>query len=255
MNQKNAEKIIFLTSSPDASYQVDGEWVTGPFTSKNGFLNQFRQACPKRPRVLLITATPDDTEKNQEMTGYFTRVFAASAIAVKVMRLLERTTVNHLAEWLIDSDVVILGGGHVPTQNLFFRQMKLRERLQDFGGVILGISAGSMNCAEEVYAQPELAGESLDPKYERFLKGLGLTQMQVLPHYQMGKDYMLDGRRLMEEITYPDSVGHKFYALEDGSYILCAGESEVLYGNGYLIADGKITKVCGEGESFNITDG
>ncbi|MCI8269252.1 MAG: type 1 glutamine amidotransferase-like domain-containing protein [Lachnospiraceae bacterium] len=254
MNHNNSAKTIFLTSSPDASYQVDGEWVTGPFTSKNGFLKQFRQACQENPRVLLITATPDDPEKNQEMAEYFTRVFAASEIAVKTMRLLERTTMGCLAEWLAGSDVVILGGGHVPTQNRFFRQIGLRERLQDFGGVIMGISAGSMNCAEVVYAQPELSGEASDPKYERFLPGLGLTHLQILPHYQMVKDYMLDGRRLMEGITYPDSVGHKFYALEDGSYIMSAGGREVLYGNAFLIAGGKLTPICKEGRALTLTD-
>ena len=41
--------------------------------------------------------------------------------------------------------------------------------------MIFGISAGSMNSAEEVYAQPELEGESLDPNYVRFIPGLGLN--------------------------------------------------------------------------------
>lgn len=86
----------------------------------------------------------------------------------------------------------------------------------------MGISAGSMNCADMVYAQPELEGEAADPSYERFIVGLGLTERNILPHYQMVKDYTLDGLRLMEEITYPDSAGREFYALEDGSYILCA---------------------------------
>ena len=38
-----------------------------------------------------------------------------------------------------------------------------------------------MNCAQIVYAQPELEGEAIDPKYERFLEGLNLTKFQILP--------------------------------------------------------------------------
>ena len=133
MKGKKEERKIFLTSSPDASYQVDGKWITGPFTEKNGFLEQFRNACPKKPWVLLITATPDEKEKNQEMQDYFTRVFAASQMEIKAMKLLERETAGQLEEWLDVSDVVILGGGHVPTQNQFFRQIGLREKIQDFG--------------------------------------------------------------------------------------------------------------------------
>lgn len=252
MKAKNTAKTIFLTSSPDASYQVDGEWVTGPFTSKNGFLERFRKACPEHPRVLMITATPDEPEKNEEMRGYFTRVFGASEIETEAMQLVERSTAGRLVEWLAQSDVVILGGGHVPTQNRFFQELELRERLQDFGGVIMGISAGSMNCADVVYAQPELAGEAADPKYERFLKGLGLTRQQILPHYQMVKDYTLDGLRLMEEITYPDSVGREFYALEDGSYILCADGRETLYGKAYRIAGGEFAVFCRDGEAREL---
>ena len=121
MNQKNTAKTVFLTSSPDASYQEEGKWVTGPFTSRNRFLEQFQKACPKHPQVLMITATPDDPAKNQEMSEYFTKVFAASRIETKALRMLERSTAGCLAEWLSMSDVVILGGGHVPTQNHFFQ--------------------------------------------------------------------------------------------------------------------------------------
>ena len=252
MNRKSRTKTVFLTSSPDASFQVDGTWVTGPFTDKNGFLERFRSACPVRPRVLMITATPDEKEKNQEMSQYFTRVFAASKIEVEVMRLLERDTADWLEEWINSSDVIILGGGHVPTQNRFFKDIGLREKIQDFEGVIMGISAGSMNCADMVYAQPELAGEAVDLEYQRFITGLGLTKQNILPHYQMVKDYTLDGMRLMEEITYSDSVGHIFYALEDGSYILCEGGKETLYGNAYQIADGMFTMVCRDGQSLNL---
>lgn len=252
MKQNNRKKTVFLTSSPDASYQVNGEWVTGPFTEKNGFLERFRNACPPDPQVLLITATPDDPEKNQEMSGYFSRVFAASKIKVKSMLLLERNTADHLEEWLDSSDVVILGGGHVPTQNNFFEQIGLRERILNFDGVIMGISAGSMNCADVVYAQPELEGEASDLDYRRFIRGLGLTKRMILPHYQMVKDYTLDGLRLMEEITYPDSIGREFYALEDGSDIMCARGKEILYGNAYRISEGKFTPVCHDGEKLEL---
>lgn len=39
----------------------------------------------------------------------------------------------------------------------------------------------------------------------------------ILPHYQDIKDDILDGKRLFEDITYPDSYDKEFYALTDGS--------------------------------------
>jgi len=49
---------------------------------------------------------------------------------------------------LYDYDVVILAGGHAPTQNAFFHKIKLKELLKIFDGIVIGISAGTMNCAD-----------------------------------------------------------------------------------------------------------
>ena len=78
--------------------------------------------------------------------------------------------------------LIVLAGGHVPTQNAFLCQCGLKEAMKTFDGVVIGISAGSMNCAETVYAQPEEPGEAISKTYRRFLPGLGLTNTMLLPH-------------------------------------------------------------------------
>ena len=92
--------------------------------------------------------------------------------------------------------MVILGGGHVPTEKAFFDEIGLRDALlkgddrnaNGWDGIVMGISAGSMNCADIVYAQPEMPGEAADPSYQKFIQGLGLTDVNVLPHYQAVKN-------------------------------------------------------------------
>ena len=116
-----------------------------------------------------------------------------------------------------------------------------------FDGVVIGISAGSMDCADIVYAQPEHPGETLAPNYNRFPVGLGLTRTNILPHYQMVKDNILDGRRLYEDITFTDSIGHAFLVLVDGSYVLEEEDRCEVYGESYLIFSGKMMKICDEG--------
>ena len=106
-----------------------------------------------------------------------------------------------------------------------------------------------MNCMNPVYAQPELPGESVDPDYQRFIPGLGLSRVQVLPHYQMVRDWYLDGMRLYEEITFGDSYGKKFLVLVDGSYLMISCGSEVVYGEAYAISDGHMWKICEENQS------
>ena len=106
----------------------------------------------------------------------------------------------------------------------------------------LSISAGTMNCADPVYAQPEEPGET-DPSHPRFLSGLGLTETVLLPHYQMTRTNWVDGLRLYEDITLPDSMGRCFYALVDGSFLLRRNGQEELRGEVYRIRDGILTQI------------
>ena len=55
---------------------------------------------------------------------------------------------------------------------------------------------------------------------------------------------MVDGFRLLEDITYPDSQGHTFYLMEDGSYVLGDTEEkkEEVIGNYYVLRDGVIVQ-------------
>ena len=107
-----------------------------------------------------------------------------------------------------------------------------------------------MNSAVTVYAQPELEGESVDPAYERFLPGLALTRRMLLPHYNTVKYDILDGRRVIEDITLPDSRGREFIAIPDGSFLHSKDGVETLYGEAVLISDGKRVRLCGPGETY-----
>jgi dipeptidase E len=105
-----------------------------------------------------------------------------------------------------------------------------------------------MNAAVTVYGWPEEPGESIGPNHELFFPGLGLAETIVLPHYQMMKDAWLDGKRLFEDITFSHSFGRKFYAIPDGSFVLVEDGVETLYGESWLIQDGKMEKFSEYGE-------
>ena len=149
-------------------------------------------------------------------------------------------------------DVLILAGGHVPTQNKFMDQIRLRERLKDYHGIVVAWSAGSMNCADTVYAGPELEGEAIDPLYERWIRGLGLTDINIFRHFQSLKDDYLDGLGLIEDITYADSVGHEIIALNDGGYIMLEDGKTTLYGEAYMIKDRQQRQICKDGEFISL---
>lgn len=243
---------VLLTSSPCSPYpQADGRVLYG-YNPANGFLKCLREGWEPGCRCVMISSDPKDFVHNDRMRGEFEGFFRISGIPVSGLVICDERNEGELDRLLAESRIVILAGGHVPTQNAFFRRIGLKERIKDFEGTVMGISAGTMNCASVVYAQPELAGESKDPAYERFLTGLGLTDLMILPHYQEVKDNMLDGKRLMEDITYGDSRGRTFYALVDGSYVVCQGGEEILHGEAYRIQNGMTEKICEQNGAIGL---
>ncbi|MEE1085984.1 MAG: Type 1 glutamine amidotransferase-like domain-containing protein [Schaedlerella sp.] len=233
---------LYMTSSPTGDYRSDKPPAYPGLNPANGLIEELKKDWRKDSRCLIIAATPDAHELNDEMREFFEKKFRATELSVKDMKLCDDRNDEEITKDLSEFDMIILGGGHVPTQNAFFQKIRLKEKLRKFDGIVMGISAGTMNCAEVVYAQPELPGESISKDHRRFIYGLGLTKMMILPHYQAVKDDMLDGRRLFEEITYPDSIGRKFYALVDGSYILQRNGKEKVCGKAYLIQNGTLSR-------------
>ena len=232
--------ICFLTSLP---WKED----TGKLDPANGFLDEMRR-CVKSPcRMLLICSDPED-EDNDRRTEATAQDFINEGIEISSVSVLDGRNPEQAEELIHNSDLIILDGGHVPTQNRFFSQIGLRELLKSYDGVVLGISAGTMNSADEVYAEPEEEGEALDPDYELFIPGLSLTNNMILPHYYDKKGALVDGLRVIEDITLPNSMGKVFYYLPDGSYLFIENGVEELRGEAYLVSDGEITKIsdCGE---------
>ena len=233
--------ICFLTSSPCLPSSPS-------LNPANGFVDELRKALTGPCSALFIASDPDNPEHTYRFFNDMPGSFAEIGIPFARADVLVRENQGQCGELVAGAGLIFLCGGHVPTQNRFFRDIALRERLKSWDGVIVGVSAGSMNSAETVYVQPEEPGEAVDPDYQRFLPGLGLTKRMTIPHYNQDKDWMLDGMRLYEDITYADSMGHKFYVLVDGSYILGRDGREELRGEAYLIENGVLTQISREGE-------
>lgn len=239
---------LFITSSPF----VDGA-DRAILSNANNFIDRIRDALPPFPRCLYVCSSPEDRESTCRYGADTFTAFAEAGIPFSGYAILDAYNADQAAELVANSDFIILCGGHVPTQNTFFQEIGLREILEDYPGVIMGISAGSMNSADIVYVQPEEEGESA-PEFERFAPGLGLTEVNVLPHYQKVKDDILDGLRLFEDITYPDSMDHEFFALPDGSYFYQDDECLLLCGEAYRLKDGILEVLTLDGEELDMSE-
>ena len=243
--------ILYMTSTPGGINRATGRPEL--LSNKNHFVDRLKGDWKPHSKCVLIASEPDDTKFNSAMAKTYLECFNRSGLSMDSIDVLDRREPKTV-EILDRFDVVILAGGHVPTENAWFHQIKLREHLQHFRGIVIGISAGTMNCAEVVYAQPEEEGEAVNPHYQRFLEGLGLTKTKVIPHYNQTIDAVLDGKRLYQDITFPDSMGESFYCLTDGAYIRkdTKTKKEMLYGEAYLISDGEIGMISKTGGEFEI---
>ncbi len=243
---------LFLTGSPT-------RFGERSFTEDNGFLAEVKAALAevtgknRQPRVLLVSAAPDDQGFTESVRKGMSECIHASGIGTEKIVMLERSNAHKAAELVKKADWIVLCGGHVPTQNRFLHEIGLKGLMKGFDGVVMGCSAGSMNCADVVYSHPEMPGEAVDPGYKRWLRGLGLTDINLVPHLEQVRYAQVDGLRLFEDIAFPDSWGHRFYTFRDGGYVIRkTGHPAELRGEAYEITRGAMRRVSEENKSYSF---
>lgn len=252
--QGGTQTKIFLTSSPIGVYRSDEPLNYKGFNPANGMVEALKGFWPDSARCLLISAFPDEYELDDRMRDDYEHIVQDTGLSISCMDICDLRNGKEKADELTTYDFVILGGGHVPTQNAFFKSIGLAERFSGFNGIVMGISAGTMNCARVVYAQPEMPGEATDPAYERFIPGLGLTEYNILPHYNAVKNDIIDGMHLIEDIAFGDSFGCTFYAITDGSYLMQTEDFAEIRGEAYMIRDGRIEQICTNNSVFRLEE-
>ena len=238
-------KTCFLTSSP--CREVDSVWKVDPV---NGLEDNLLLALKNPCKALFVASSPDDVYMTEKHAYEMKEIYEHSGIIFEEYILLDRRNQEQATELVSKAEFIVLAGGHVPTQLDFFYELNLRQLLTDFDGIVMGISAGTMNSADIVYVHPEREGETAFTDDQRYRQGLGLCKAMVLPHYQIIKNDVLDGMRLFEDVAYSDSAksGYDFYCLPDGSYIYVHDGIEELRGEGYQIHHGELKQVTCEGE-------
>ena len=235
-------KKCMLTSYLDL-YDKDelGNKIPKNFGNKNSILDNIKKYVKKYDNFLFVASNEYESEN--------TNIYAAATfesfnltLPFKNYYILDFRTENIADELIKKADLIFLCGGHVPTQNKFFNNINLKDKLKKTDAFIIGGSAGAMNMADIVYSIPELEGESINPNFQLELEGLCLTNINILPHYDEYGEFILDKKKFIDEIVLPESYNHPVYAINNGSYILI-DDKNYLYGEAYLIKNGEIKKI------------
>lgn len=235
-------KIILASSLRLWDYDDLGNRIPKRFSNTNGIIDCFKKYIKKYDNFLFIASD----ENNIEITDMYARnTFKAFDLTLPFnnYQILDIRTEDNALELIKNADLIYLCGGHVPTQNKFFSRIKLKNIIKKTEALIVGVSAGSMNCANRVYCPPELEGEGIDENFKKFYKGLGLTDINIIPHYNDDKENIIDGKKYLDDIIIPDSYKTILYAISDGDYILVDSNKNILFGEMYKIKDGIIVKM------------
>lgn len=233
-------QICFFTSSMmTTEFKEDGTEYAVPIKNDNHFLTRLSKAWPENAKVLMISSRPTTYENNDLYLNMYRESMEQSNLSIEKMHVYDYRNDFDIHEY----DVLILSGGHVPTQNHFFEEINLKNKIHDFHGVIVSLSAGSMNAADIVYSLPEERGEAEDPNYKRYFEGLGLYDKRIFPHFQYFNGMTLDGLDMVHDIALKDSYNEDIYAIDDGVYFLKQDGKLYLCGKAVHMKDGQMTDV------------
>ena len=139
-----------------------------------------------------------------------------------------------------DLDFIYLSGGDTMHQMNYFNEINLTDILKKYEGVVLGKSAGAMNCSKTVFCAPEEI-ERLNDKTT--WPGLGLTDLIIEPHFTLEPE-----EQAFRNILLEGSNTFTIYAIADTTHIV----DNIIYGEAYLIKNSVINKLCDHGEKFII---
>ncbi len=235
---------IFLTSRL-ATHTKDENGIkfSIPLEDTNEILTNIKKYLKGNNRLVYVANDPKNVEENNTRIVPVFESFDKTGINFKEKILLDCRNYKQAKEILSGADLIILSGGKCVCQMKFFRKIGLKKILQTFQGIVIGISAGTMNMGKIVANFPE---EKVDLKERRWLKGLGLFDEIIIPHFDgETKTYQIecDEIDLINDYVLPMSYKHQFLGIPNGSYVLIDNERKVhYYGDMYTISNGEVIK-------------
>ena len=243
--------MIKILASDFGNYEeVNGEKNIHPISNENGIVDQLKESLKDTNKVVFISS---DISSMPESVSPYAKIFFDSMKMVNIMfneyLIIEGTNYKKASEYIEGADLVFLCGGDKYNQHKFFLKMSLKQILCNYSGVVIGQSAGALNMAVNVFNSPEEKEESEPIFYE----GLGLTDINIEPHFKLDDASFNDKERYQRDAIIKESYNRVIYGQCDGSHIFINEKNmATIYGRTYLISNGKIEKICDNHKSLSI---
>lgn len=180
--------------------------------------------------IVFIATTFDDYEKNDLYYNNLIKHFKNIDITFNKAYLIDNRVAKDLAkDYILKSNIIFLMGGDAKKQIDSVKEYDLFEILKSKEGIILGVSAGSMNQSSRVVYKKDYNNYVIED-YE----GLGYIDINIYPHLDFNNiDYL---KEVFEVSNYTKTV-----ALPNDSFIRIENNNIDFVGEYYTIQNSKIT--------------
>lgn len=180
--------------------------------------------------ITFIATTFDNYEKNDLYYNNLIKHFKNIDITFNKAYLIDNRVEKDLAkDYILKSNIIFLMGGDTKKQMDLVKEYDLFEILKSKEGIILGVSAGSMNQSSRVVYKNDYNNYVIED-YE----GLGYIDINIYPHLDFNNiDYL---KEVFEVSNYIKTV-----ALPNDSFIRIENNNIDFVGEYYTIQNSKIT--------------
>jgi len=171
--------------------------------------------------IVFISSSFNDIEKNDVYYKNMLRIFNDINISFDNTYLIDsRVSKNNAINYINNSDVIYLMGGNPFKEMESIKKYNLINVLREFNGIIIGVSAGSINMNKNICYINN--GNYIE--YE----GIGLTNYNIAPHFDFNRiDYIKE--------IFKVSKKYKTIALPNESFIRIENGVEEIIGDHYII--------------------
>jgi len=222
---------LFLTSGP--KFYKDGKhgFISDRVNNKD-LIIELKRELKGYSNLVFICSTPDSYEKTEMYASLIAKSLSLSGIKFDMVDIIDDRNWLFTKSLTSNADLIVLMGGDPLCQIEFFDNIELKDKLKNYKGIILGISAGTINMAVNAYCSKD---SNIDNSH--YYDGLGLTNLNIEPHFDMK-----DSKRI-KEILLEDCKKQPFIALDDDSFIIVKGNTGRIFGSAYYFKEGEYKKI------------
>jgi len=175
--------------------------------------------------ITFIASTFSDIEKTDKYLNIMTNWFKNIDITFKEIYLINDLVAPLQAqEYINKSDIVFIMGGDTLLQIKNINNYNIISNLKNREGITIGISAGSINMADNVVLARDL--DDNIPNHS-FYKGIGLVNINIEPHFD------LNNLKHNPDIIEISKV-NKIICLPDESFIRIENDNIEIIGDYYM---------------------